>query len=196
MHQSSYRHMERLVEKYLDSHQMTKIYDLGSFDVNGSYRPLFKQPNWSYKGIDLESGPNVDIILDSPYQFPLPSRSSDVIISGQAFEHIDYFWLTWLEFIRVLKPGGIIFLLAPSRGPEHRYPVDCWRFYPDGYRALAKYADLDLLEVHTDWHTDEDDDSAVWGDTVGVFRKGNTNVLQDLKYKLVHLISCRLLLKK
>ena len=29
---------------------------------------------------------------------------------------------------------------APSRGPEHRYPNDCWRFYPDGYRALAKYA--------------------------------------------------------
>jgi hypothetical protein len=72
--------------------------------------------------------------------------------------------------IRVLKPGGLIFLIAPSRGPEHRYPQDCWRFYPDGYRALAKFGRCELLEVTTDWEPHEDAGSAPWGDTVGVFR--------------------------
>jgi hypothetical protein len=72
---------------------------------------------------------------------------------------------------RIVRPGGLIFLLAPSRGPEHRYPVDCWRFYPDGFRALAKWAGVDLLEVSTDWEEDSSPDSAPWGDTVGVFRR-------------------------
>jgi hypothetical protein len=39
---------------------------------------------------------------------------------------------------RVVRPGGLIFLLAPSRGSEYRYPIHCWRLYPDGFRALAK----------------------------------------------------------
>lgn len=192
MHLSSYNHMQRLVEKYLDSNHPNQIYDLGSYDVNGSYRALFDQPGWAYRGIDLEAGPNVDIVLTSAYQLPLSSGTADVIISGQAFEHIEYFWLTWLELSRVLKPGGMIFLLAPSRGPEHRYPVDCWRFYPDAYRSLAKYAALDLLEVQTDWHADEDPDSAVWGDTVGVFRKTHWNWKNNLKLKFLSIFSQKL----
>jgi hypothetical protein len=63
---------------------------------------------------------------------------------------------------RIVRPGGLIFLLAPSRGPEHRYPVDCWRFYPDGFRALAKWAGVHLLEVSTDWEEDSSPDSAPW----------------------------------
>lgn len=50
-------------------------------------------------------------------------------------------------------------------------PTDCWRFYPDGFRALAKYSESELLEVSTDWLPSEDTDSSQWGDTVGVFRK-------------------------
>lgn len=173
--------MQDLVSRYLSKDEHLSIYDLGSYDVNGSYRPLFQSANWQYKGVDLEAGPNVDVVLKSPYNINLASRSADVIISGQAFEHIEFFWLTWLELVRLLKPGGYIFLIAPSRGPEHRYPVDCWRFYPDSYMALAKYAGLDPLEIKTDWSPHEDPDSAVWGDTLGVFRKRNDSILKRLR---------------
>lgn len=177
MHLSSYQHMQDLVGRYLDRGQRMQILDIGSCDVipeedkTGSYRPLFENPGWRYRGVDLEPGKNVDIVMPSPYRLPLPAASADLIISGQAFEHVEFFWLTFLEMARVTKPGGHIFLIAPSRGPEHRYPQDCWRFYPDGYRALAKYAGLDLLEVTTDWAPHPDADSAQWGDTVGVFRR-------------------------
>lgn len=169
MHLSSLEHVDRLVSRYLKSKTNLHVVDIGSYDVNGSYKQFFNRPGWRYTGIDLSSGPNVDVVLSSPYRLPLSSHSVDVIVSGQAFEHIEFFWLTWLEMVRVLKPGGMIFLLAPSRGPEHRYPQDCWRFYPDGYRALAAYGALELLEVSTDWHPHVDPDSAPWGDTVGVF---------------------------
>lgn len=171
MHLSSYQHMTALVGRYLKPDQKLKVIDIGSYDVNGSYRTLFDRPAWSYVGIDLSAGPGVDIVLETPYTFPLPSGTVDLVISGQAFEHVEYFWETWLEMLRVLRPGGTIFLIAPSRGPEHRYPQDCWRFYPDGYRALARYGGCELVEVSTDWEPHEDPGSSHWGDTVGVFAK-------------------------
>lgn len=170
MHTSSYQHMADLVARHLDPAIPLNIIDIGSYDVNGSYKSLFNHSKWDYQGVDLTEGPNVDCVLKSPYRLPFQSGSVDLIISGQAFEHVKFFWLSWVEMVRVLKPGGRIFLIAPSRGPEHRYPVDCWRFYPDGYQALADYADLELLEVSTDWVPHPDPDSEAWGDTVGVFR--------------------------
>ena len=172
MHQSSFDHMQDLATRYLDRNHEVTIADIGSHDVNGSYRPIFDAPSWSYCGVDLSAGPNVDVVLSSPYRFPFVTASFDLVVSGQAFEHIDYFWLSWLEMVRILRPEGLIFLIAPSRGPEHRYPVDCWRFYPDAYRALARWGELEPVEINTDWSPHPDPGSAPWGDTVGVFRRG------------------------
>lgn len=180
MHKSSYQHMQRLVSAYLRPDQEIHALDIGAVDVNGSYRTLFDQPSWRYTGVDLDAGRGVDVVLKSPYHLPFASGSIDVIVSGQAFEHIEHFWMTWLEMQRVLRAGGLVFLIAPSRGPEHRYPQDCWRFYPDGYRALAKLGDFELIEVHTDWEPDEDPGSAPWGDTVGVFRSRGMGIGQRL----------------
>lgn len=175
MHLSSYRHVEDLAQRYLSAGASLVIADLGSQDVNGSYRPIFEQEMWRYVGLDLQAGANVDVVLPSSSRIPVRSGTYDVLVSGQAIEHMEHFWLTWLEVTRVVKPGGLIFLVAPSRGPEHRYPVDCWRFYPDGMRALARWGRVDLIEVTTDWHPDADADSALWGDTVAVFRVPNAS---------------------
>ena len=192
MHTSSFEHMKDLVRRHTNPGGLLEILDVGSCDVNGSYRPLFDQPGWRYRGLDLAPGKNVDLVLPSPYSFPIGSASVDLVISGQAFEHIEFFWLTWSEIVRVLKPGGLIFLIAPSRGEEHRYPVDCWRFYPDGFKALAKLGDLELLEVTTDWRPHPAPDSAAWGDTAGVFRKPDRSFLDQALRQLDHLVVQRL----
>ncbi len=119
MHSESYREMTRLVRTYMQKDHKYRILDVGSYDVNGTYRPLFEHPNWRYEGADLQPGPNVDLVIADPYAWPLPDDSFDVIISGQVFEHIEFFWLTWKEMARLIRPGGFIFLIVPSRGPEH-----------------------------------------------------------------------------
>lgn len=171
MHDTSFNHMKNVAEKYLDKNQRLQVIDIGSSDVNGSYKPIFEHPHWQYRGVDLSPGHNVDIVLESPYNLPMEDESIDVLVSGQAFEHIEFFWLTWAEVVRVLKPGGYVFIIAPSRGPEHRYPVDCWRFYPDGFRALAKLGGVELKEVSTDWVNLGTRNNSPWGDTLGVFYK-------------------------
>ena len=151
MHQSSYEHMVDLVARHLGERTPGAVVDIGSQDVNGSYRPIFDAAGWRYIGLDAAPGRNVEVVAPTPYRYPFPSNTIDLVVSGQAFEHIDFFWVSFLEMARILTPGGLIFLIAPSRGCEHRFPVDCWRFYPDGYRALASWAGMALIEVTTDW---------------------------------------------
>jgi SAM-dependent methyltransferase len=184
MHTSSYLHMADLAARYLTPGQPLRILDIGSYNVNGSYKDIFAKPQWQYSGVDLTPGPNVEIVLQSPYRLPFSTNSVDLVISGQAFEHVEYFWHSWLEMVRVVRPGGYLFLIAPSRGPEHRFPVDCWRFYPDGYHALAKYANVALDEVQIDWTPHSAPDSEIWGDCVGVFRKVPLGFRAGLKQKL------------
>ena len=188
MHESSYLKMEEFRQRYLDRRKTEDlhIYDLGSQDVNGSYRPLFSEPSWHYVGLDMAAGKNVDVVLQTPYAWKeIASQSADVVVSGQAFEHIQYFWITMLEVARVLKPGGLCCILAPSSGPEHRYPLDCWRFYPDGMTSLAHFAQMEVLEVSTEW---EDkgymDGSDWWHDSMLVCRKPVNGTRWNMKSAL------------
>jgi 2-polyprenyl-3-methyl-5-hydroxy-6-metoxy-1,4-benzoquinol methylase len=175
MHQSSLDKMSKFRDQYLQDRESDslQILDLGSQDIGGSYRSIFKNPNWQYCGVDVTPGSNVDIVLHNPYAWKeIPSSSVDVLVSGQAFEHIEFFWLTMQEIARVLKPGGLCCIIAPSGGYEHRYPVDCWRFYPDGFASLARYAKLEALEVTTQWEDlNYEDGSDIWKDSILVAQK-------------------------
>jgi len=175
VHQSSLDKMLAFRKKYLENRKNEPLFilDLGSLDVNGSYRGYFESSPWTYRGIDRTAGKNVDIVLQDPYNWrEIKSGSADVVVSGQAFEHIEFFWLTMLEIARVLKPEGLCCLIAPSGGPEHRYPVDCWRYYPDGFAALARFASLEVSEVYSqNGTTGYSDGSDMWQDTVLVCRK-------------------------
>jgi SAM-dependent methyltransferase len=168
--------MAEFARQYLEARrgEPLRILDLGSQDFNGSYRPLFDQAPWQYVGVDMTAGKNVDLVLRDPYRWrEIKSGRVDVIVSGQTFEHTEFFWLTMREIARALKVGGLLCLIAPSAGNEHRFPVDCWRVYPDGLRALARYAGLETLEAWTQWEDrpEYDLESNKWHDSVLVARK-------------------------
>lgn len=186
--------MERFVAEDLADRRgrALQVLDVGSMDVNGSYRTLFDDPAWSYTGVDMAAGPGVDAVLPQPYDWSaLKSSSYDVIVSGQAFEHIEFPWVTILEVARVLRPGGLVCLIVPSSGFEHRFPVDCWRYYPDGVRALAHWADLDVVRAETNWEPRHDypDGSAKWKDTVLVARKRPAGRLSVAKSEILRHVS-------
>jgi SAM-dependent methyltransferase len=197
VHQSSLDNMLVFRKKYLAGREAEPLFilDLGSLDVNGSYRGYFAVGPWTYRGIDMAAGKNVDIVLQDPYDWrEIKSGSADVVVSGQAFEHIEYFWSTMLEIARVLKPEGLCCLIAPSGGPEHRYPADCWRFYPDGFMALARFASLEVLDVYSQsGTTGHSDGSDVWRDTVLVCRKPVSSGLSSVKMRFRQYLLHRLL---
>lgn len=171
MHASSHEMMGEFVDVHLADARTTplEIVDFGAQMIGAeqaSYRTHLAVAPWNYRGIDIVEGRNVDVVLADPYRWSeLPSESIDLFVSGQAFEHIEHFWVTIFEVVRVLKPGGITAIIAPSSGYEHRFPVDCWRFYPDGFAALARYAQCEVVDVFADWGNGD------WGDAILVLRK-------------------------
>lgn len=171
MHTSSYLRMQWFVETYAAqaAGDKLKVLDVGSYDVNGSYRELFPAPRYQYVGLDMADGPNVDLVLENPYDWrSVASDQFDLVISGQAFEHIEFFWKTLEEMVRVTKQGGLLCIIAPNGFYEHRFPVDCYRFFTDGMVALARYTGIETLHAHTncapssedhDWHLDNGEDA-------------------------------------
>lgn len=150
MHNSAMLRMKWFVDNYIPKTTKVKVLDIGSYSVNGNYRDLFKGTQVEYVGLDIEKGPNVDIVVKDPYFWTeLEDESFDFVISGNAFEHIEFPWCTIEEIYRKLKPEGIICLLAPFCLSEHKYPTDCYRYYPDGFKALAKWAGFEVIDATT-----------------------------------------------
>jgi SAM-dependent methyltransferase len=156
---------------YADAIEGARILEVGASDVNGALRgcaPL----GCRYTGIDLAPGPGVDVVLDDPHRYPFDAAGFDVVVSSSCCEHDPMFWLSFAEMCRVVRPGGFIYLHAPSNGPFHRYPTDNWRFYPDAGLALAAWGrreghDVRLRESMVGRRRDD-----VWNDCVMVFAKG------------------------
>ncbi|MDQ6862107.1 MAG: class I SAM-dependent methyltransferase, partial [Verrucomicrobiota bacterium] len=197
MHPSSYEKMAEFCRDYLASKRSSRltILDIGSADYNGSYRPIFTNANWRYIAADLAPGPNVDLVLRDPYRWrEFKSNSVDVIVSGQTFEHAEFFWVTMEEIARVLKPGGLCCIIAPAAGPEHRYPLDCWRVLADGFRAVARYAQLKVLHAHTTWLDDLSYTSGgeTWHESVLIAKKPNATFVQNLFRRAAASLSRRL----
>lgn len=163
---------------YLAEHRdlPLEILDVGSqvaMRDQPSYRSLFDTAPWKYTGMDVEHGENVGVVVRNPYDWTeIATESFDVIVSGQALEHIKFFWVTMFEIVRVLKEGGLACLIAPGAGKEHRYPVDCWRFYRDGMAALCEFTGVRAVEVYTQWKgLCYEDGSGIWRDSCVILQK-------------------------
>jgi len=147
---------EKFIAKYLSPNKATTILDIGSRDINGTYHNLFINKDlWTYTGFDVEVGVNVDIV---GYENLLGVW--DVIICGQVLEHMPLPWVDVPLIVDHLTPEGLACFIAPCVFPEHRYPLDCYRYYPDGMRALLEWSGLSILEC-----------SIVGNDTFAICRK-------------------------
>ncbi len=168
MHLSAYNSAKDFELKYCANLQTNAVVlDFGSYDHNGSLKPIFSR--YKYIGVDIEHGPNVDLVIQGR-KTPLLDNSIDVITSSSCFEHDEMFWVTFLEMCRLVKPNGFIYLNAPSTGPYHAYPIDCWRFQKDSYKALETWANysnykIELVESYIC------EENQFWLDNVGIFKK-------------------------
>lgn len=158
MHANSMTLMAKFVKDYLDAEPGQTVLDVGSYNVNGTYRELLDGHH--YTGGDIEDGPNVDAVFPGLYDFGI--RLYDVVISGQCLEHVED-TKEWIRAVdSVLKPDGLVCIIAPNSIHEHKFPIDCWRIYPDGMKWLFGVAGWEVLDIRIEGP-----------DTIGVGRKGS-----------------------
>lgn len=197
MHDTAISNIKRFIDTYLkhdkddDPPQKTLI-EIGSQSYldQFNFRELITSHHIKYIGLDCQAGENVDIVMQDPYKIPMEDHSIDYVISTSCFEHLEFFWLMFLEIMRVLKDGGLFYLNAPSNGAFHRFPVDCWRFYPDSANALAKWSkyngiECEVLEQYTSLREND-----LWFDYIAIFHKGtNNNYDKRIIHKFNHYIN-------
>lgn len=177
MHDTAMEYGGAFFNTYLKNTKGLTIVDIGSQDVNGSLRSV-APPNNKYIGVDFVDAKGVDVVITDPYSLPFENESVDVVVSSSCFEHSEFFWLLFNESLRILKPTGLLYINAPSNGAFHRYPVDCWRFYPDSGVALQNWGkksgyNCALLESFIGIRK-----SDIWNDFVAIFVKDGNSVSQ------------------
>ena len=99
---------------------LSRVIEIGSFDVNGEVRSLFRQFDLEeYVGVDLVEGPGVDIV-SLGHELTLEPGVFDLAISVECFEH-DQFWReSFAKMVELVGPGGWLVFSCAGRGrPEH-----------------------------------------------------------------------------
>ena len=114
-------------------------------DRNFVLRALASGTSMQWDSIDIHPRKGVTYTALNEYAFPLNDNVYDIVLATNVLEHVRRIW-TWLaELTRVCAPGGHVIIISPASWPYHAYPVDCWRAYPDGMRALYEECGLQVL---------------------------------------------------
>lgn len=157
MHDASQRLMEAALQHYdaSGSDASVNLLDVGSYDINGTFRPMITGRGWLYTGLDIVPGDNVDILTENPYHYPIKTGTFDVVISGSvAYAVLDL--VSWTkEVARVLRPGGLLAIVTPSlaKPATTQSPVDLWRMTEDALRMLLENTGvLSEIQVVTSHH--------------------------------------------
>ena len=116
------------------------IYEFGSLQVPGQegfadLRSLF--PDKAYVGCDLRPGTGVDKILDL-HDIDLAPETAAAVLCLDTLEHVEYPRIALQEIHRILRPDGIAVISSVMKFRIHDYPLDYWRFTPEGFKSLLK----------------------------------------------------------
>ncbi len=90
-----------------------KVLEVGSYNVNGSVRDLFK--DWTYIGADLVEGPGVDVISPG-HKLAYADGFFDVAMSCECFEHDEHWKQTFMNMHRMTASDGLVIVTCASKG--------------------------------------------------------------------------------
>ena len=123
-HKEQNEYFQHLCDRFSgEINKASNILEVGSKNINGTVRDFFGE-NTNYFGIDISKGDCVDDVIPGEL-IQLPNAWADIVISTECFEHAETWDRIFLNMLRILKPGGLIFLtFAGFNRPTHG-TIDC-----------------------------------------------------------------------
>jgi methyltransferase family protein len=116
----------------------SRVLEIGPDRFPSTYQKIMPHATRAWDTVDIYDSKNLTYPNAGEYAFPIPDDTYDVVISGQVIEHVKKIWCWIKEVERVCKKGGHVMIINPVSWPYHTHPVDCWRIFPDGMRALLE----------------------------------------------------------
>jgi SAM-dependent methyltransferase len=128
------------------------VIEVGALDVNGSLRSTVESfAPGSYIGVDIQTGPGVDIICDAGELVERFGRDKfDLVIATEMLEHVRDWRRVISNLKNILKTNGIIFITVPTRAFRyHGYPFDFWRYEEDDIKNIFSDFAIELIGEDT-----------------------------------------------
>jgi len=159
------------------------ILEIGSRARSGNLYTEFIPSTMKYIGLDVVSGPNVDVVGDA-HQLSRYFHDStfDAAFSIAVFEHLLMPWKVAIELNKVMKKGGILFISTHQAFPLHDEPWDFWRYSDKAWHGLFnEYTGFEVVDA-------EMGERAY---IVGSFLNGMTYRLDEQRAFMVSTVICR-----
>ena len=144
---SSRAYLERFAIEASESlDQPGVVLDAGAGDC--CYEPTFK--GHTYESADFcqvdKAYSEVTYVCDLA-DIPVEADRYDLVFCSQVLEHLPEPKKVLEEFLRVLKPGGKLWLSAPLFFPEHEQPYDFYRYTQFGFEHLLTTSGFAVEDV-------------------------------------------------
>lgn len=123
-----------------------RVLEIGPEKKISAFRSLAGGAVCQWETLDLSGEKGPTFVSRHEYEFPIPDGTYDIVLSGQVIEHVKKIWVWIKEVARVCKAGGLVITLNPASWPYHECPVDAWRIFPAGMKALYEEAGLEVLQ--------------------------------------------------
>ncbi len=178
MHNNSMQLFNKFALEYFD--QKRSVLEIGPDKNPSTLKTLVGDRNSLWSTLDVSDWlAATTYIAESMYSFPIEDDAFDIVVSANVIEHVQNIWKWMDELARICTPGGYIITINPVSWPYHEAPVDCWRIYPEGMKALSENAGLNV--VLSTWKSVELEETFQWLPE----RFKTTSKLQELRPLLV-----------
>lgn len=150
MHLNSRLLFNTYARNYFDNNQ--SVLEIGPSGYPSEYQKSVSNESIKWQTLDIDdkfignaSENSNHIKSENLYTYPIKDGTYDIVVAGQVIEHISNIWEWLSELKRILKKNGKLIIICPVSWPYHEAPIDSWRIYPDGMKALAEKVDLNIL---------------------------------------------------
>jgi SAM-dependent methyltransferase len=124
-----------------------RVLEIGPNARPSAFQEILRDDSLVWHTLDLSFRNDIPLTYKTAdeYAFPIPENSYDIVLSSSVIEHVRKIWRWMPEVARVTRPGGHVVTIAPVSWEYHEDPVDCWRIYPEGMKALSEDAGLKVV---------------------------------------------------
>ena len=122
-----------------------KVLEIGPDKFPSTFQTIVGNDSIIWETLDIYKNPNLTYSATDEYHYPILDNQYDIVLSGNVLEHVRKVWIWINELSRICKEGEIVITINPVSIGYHPHPVDCWRAFPDGLKALYDEAGLKVI---------------------------------------------------
>ncbi len=141
-----------LAHRYCDGHKGIEIGGSKNnpFNIPGCVNVDYSAEHTRFKEVEVElcgSFLPVDVVAEGD-DLPFEDNSQDYVVSSHVIEHLTNPVKAFKEWVRVIRPGGIILAIIPHKGVQGSHPADADKPITSLEHFQADFDNSETIDTH------------------------------------------------